>query len=489
MNKITLTKKLFVFFLIFVFLFSLAEVSVAENTVSVALTDNYVGHSTAYHITFQSNAQIDKGETIAIIFDDKIPIFRNGELAERITVNGEALSEAPLFLGHEIDIESPLSIGENSKTEITIPKGILQNPNTSGYFTLSIKVGKSTYQSEYYKITDKDTVKDVLLSKDLSKNGSNLIITFRTGFDGALKGYETKAVNAGHFTIVQPIPKDFIFIRFSHIVSEGIFAISKNDVTVNGKTPPVNPTIKTHFEGTDREEKEIAIVVPENINANSMVKVVLKGITLPDKEGGIMQARVWTSKEFTPVSSNAVRVESPYLLKTTCTVTPQTPDGGNGFYKSAPNVCLTAESGTLITKAETFYSLDGENFVKYEKPFVLPDGDDTLFYYSVGYLKNGAKITEHVHKQSFLVDTTPPEIYITSENKTDSPMYMLTFKVEDANFDYAEVEADGITFVFTDKEAELPLYIFGGRISVKITAFDRAGNKAEKVFTVSLSGK
>ena len=485
MNKIASIKKLFTLFLVFVFLLSFVKVSSAESTVSVNLSDNYVGHSTACDIVFQSNVPISKGEKIAILFDDKIPMFRNSELAKQITVNGKTVPETPLFLGHEIDIESPLLISTSERTEISIPKGILQNPQTAGYFTLSIKVGGNTYQSEYYKITDKDTVKDILLSH----SGRDFIITFRTGFDGALKRYETKTVHMGHFSFVQPVPKDFIFIRFSHLISGGIVSLSKDDITVNGKNPPVNPEIKTHFEGTDMEEKEIAIVVPEDINANSEVKIVVKGVNLSEKESGVLQVKLWTSKEFTPVSSDAIDVESPYFLKTVCTVTPETPDGENGFYKSMPNICFTARSGSLITKVDIFYSFDGKQFIKYEKPFALPDGSYTLFYYSVGHLKNGLKITENMQSKQFNVDTQLPLVQLLSPTETNDPMYLLKFSVSDANFDYSEVKANGIVFVFTGKDAELPVYIFDKSISVKITAFDRAGNKTVKTFTIKLIRK
>ncbi len=480
-------KKLFTLFFVFVFLLSFVKVlpvvSGAESFVSVNLSDNYVGHFTAYDIMFQSNAPISKDEKIAILFDDKIPIFRNTELAEQITVNGKVVPETPLFLGHEIDIESPLSISASENVKISIPKGILQNPQTIGYFTLSIKVGENTYQSEYYKITDRDTVKDV----SLSCSEGDFIITFRTGFDGVLEKYETKTARMGRFSFVQPVPKDFIFIRFSHLMAEGIVSLSKNDITVNGKNPPVNPTIKTHFEGTDTEEKEVAIVVPKDINANSEVKVVIKGISLKEKESGTLYVKVWTSKEFTPVSSNSISVESPYFLKTVCTVTPGTPDGENGFYKSAPNVCLTAESGSLIKEVDTFYSFDGKQFAKYEKPFALQGGSYTLYYYPAGYLKNGSKITENVQSKQFNVDTQPPLVQLLSPAETDNPMYLLKFSISDANFDYAKAEVNGITFVFTRESAELPIYIFGKSISVKITAFDRAGNKTEKTFVIKLS--
>ena len=76
---------------------------------------------------------------------------------------------------------------------------------------------------------------------------------------------------------------------------------------------------------------------------------------------------------------------------------------------------------------------------------------------------------------------------LLSPAETNNPVYLLKFSVSDANFDYAEAEVSGITFVFTSKSAELPVYIFGKSISVKVTAFDRAGNKTEKTFVIKLS--
>ena len=61
--------------------------------------------------------------------------------------------------------------------------------------------------------------------------------------------------------------------------------------------------------------------------------------------------------------------------------------------------------------------------------------------------------------------------------ETDNSSYLLKFSISDTNFNYAKTEVDGIIFVFTDKSAELSIYIFGKSISVKVTVFDRAGSK------------
>ncbi|MCD6427845.1 MAG: hypothetical protein J7L03_07120, partial [Caldisericaceae bacterium] len=93
-------KKIVIFTLILLFTFSFAGVSFAENTAQVSLSDNYIGHSTEYDIAFYVVNGIKTGSEISVNFDDSIPIFRNTDKANEITVNGVRISEDAKFFGH-----------------------------------------------------------------------------------------------------------------------------------------------------------------------------------------------------------------------------------------------------------------------------------------------------------------------------------------------------------------------------------------------------
>ncbi len=477
-------KKIVIFTLILVFALSFVQVSFAESGAKVSLSDNYIGHSTEYGITLNTNEIIRAGDTISIAFDDSIPIFRNTDKAKDISVNGALVSETPEFFGHRIDIISPVDVEKAGKLQIVIPRGILQNPNSPGYFVLSVKAGESEYKSNYYHITDVSTVKNVTMSR---MDDGVEIIDFTTGFNGSLNGYKTEAIGAGRFTFVRPVPQDFIFIRFSHILSETFSTISRNDITVNGHNPPLNPDVKIHFDGTSEEEKEIAICVPRDINANSSVKILIKGISISDKETGTLSAKVWTSKEFTPVGSNETEIKGVYFLKTSISASPEMPDGENGFYKTSPVVTLKVGMGSGIENVETYYGFDGQNFTLYSAPLKIDDGAKTLYYYSVGYAGK-RKFTEDACSMDFLVDSTSPNISVESLPTSDTPAYDLKINFSDENFDYAVVTVYGIDFTITNKNCDLPLYLFNKSTPFTVKAYDMAGNIAEFSGKILLQG-
>ncbi len=471
MNRRDKMKKIVIFTLILLFTLSFVKVSFADNTVNVSLSDNYIGHSTTYDIAMFANCDVGKGDTISVTFDDSIPIFRNTYKINDIKVNNATVSETPKLFGHRIDIISPVDVEKDRKMEIVIPQGILQNPSSPGYFTLTVKTGENTYESNYYHITDKSTVKDV----EFSETSDGVEIDFRTGFNGNLQRYEMQTVSVKGFTFSRPIPKDFIFIRFSHTVSEGFVSVSKHDITVNGTNPPLNPDVKTHFEDTDREEKEIAICIPKDINANSNVKIFIKGISIQDNETGILYAKVWTSKELTPVKSNDIIVKGEYFIKTSCSVMPDAPDGENGFYKTSPKATLSVDKGSAMGKVETFYSFGGKNFTPYSAPLKIKDGSKILYYYSVGYAEK-RKVTEDIQNIGFLIDSIPPEISVESPLSSDTPIYDLNISFADENFDYAVITVYGINFTITDKSIDLPIYLFDKITPFTVKAFDKAGN-------------
>ena len=203
-------KKITAILLVMLFVFSAVKLSFAQNSASVSISDNYIGRSTAYKIVFVANSSISKGDSISLIFDDSIPIFRNGEKAKEILVNGVKVEKTPKFFGHRIDVFVPVNIDKGKRVEIVLPQGIVQNPSAPGYFILKVEVNGDTYQSNYYHITDKSTVKSV----ELTELEDGIEIDFTTGENGALKGYITKTVGMGRFGIVKAIPQDFIFIRF-----------------------------------------------------------------------------------------------------------------------------------------------------------------------------------------------------------------------------------------------------------------------------------
>lgn len=88
---------------------------------------------------------------------------------------------------------------------------------------------------------------------------------------------------------------------------------------------------------------------------------------------------------------------------TSATVAPAVADGTGGWYRSAPKVTLSVESGAPGTVAE-FRIGDGP-WTGYTAPFTVPDGDVT-----VQYRGRDASETEAAHTLALKVDTVKPTI-------------------------------------------------------------------------------
>lgn len=84
-------------------------------------------------------------------------------------------------------------------------------------------------------------------------------------------------------------------------------------------------------------------------------------------------------------------------------ITPQAPDGENGWYVTTPYISLTVNEDAVI-----YYFWDDENESNgeqvYFEPIPVPEGMHTLYYYSVDLSDN----KETVHQMEIYVDLTPP---------------------------------------------------------------------------------
>ena len=479
-------KKIVTFILIALFSASIVgfknTVAVALNDVNVTLSSNYVGESTQYTITFYPETDLSKGTEISVIFDDAIVIRRLDDAKNKISVNRIYLNEDPQFFGHIIKFSLPVKLNKEKEATIVIEKGIILNPQGPGYFQIHIKYEDTDLTSNYYHITDVSTIKNPEI--ELLDNG--LEIDFSTGEKGSLKRYTTEAFGGGRFTFVRTVPKDFIFIRFSPFLSDSFTTILRNDTKVNGVYLPVSPKVTTHFKDTENEEKEIAIVVPKDINALSDVKVVIEGIKLPNAEPGNAYVQVWTSKEITPVKSNVIPVKDKYYINTTLASSPSEPNGKNGFYTSKVKISFDVDKGSLINKYETYYSRDDKDFKLYTKPIELQNGVQDIYFYSTAH---SAKRTlkENTKEVEFNIDTTAPIVSLGSQKKPKSPFYELKIKIEDNNFDYAAITIHNIKFVFKTKTFDLPLYLFDKETPFEVYAVDKAGNKTIFKDTIELN--
>lgn len=452
--------------------------SLAYGELTVKISDNYIGHYPQYNITFITQDNLKKGDNLKLTFDEQVYLSTEGiRLIEKIKVNGESLLDNPEVSSNGLAITLPFDAGRGDTLQITIAEGVIRNPDSPCYIRVTLNVKGVDYKSNYYRITDVTTIKDL----NLSILGDSYKINFSVGYNGALEGYKATIEGSGTKTNVIVTPKDYIFIRFSPLLSQSFSSfLSKYEITINGTEPPFDPVLTKLFDDTLDEQKTIQVIVPKNIYSD--VEIVIKGflqtISIPKTLSGDAYVEVWTSKEPTIVESNHIEIKSPYLIKTLINVTPEVPDGEDGFYITKPTVGLNVDIGSAINEIKTFVSIDGKDFQPYSAPITFDDGIHTLQYYSTGYAgKNSIK--EDIKEFTLKVDTTPPVVNVISPLTVDSRIYILKLKVSDDNLKEVSVKMGFITYYFCGSDIEIPTVLFDKETAVEIRAVDFAGHISE----------
>jgi len=101
---------------------------------------------------------------------------------------------------------------------------------------------------------------------------------------------------------------------------------------------------------------------------------------------------------------------SPYTIVgtpvTVITVTPEIPDGINGWYITKPKIKLEGRGEGSV---ETYYYWDDGEPTLYVTEISAPEGEHILNYYSKS---KGLDNAEVVRSRTFKVDTMPPKITI-----------------------------------------------------------------------------
>lgn len=92
------------------------------------------------------------------------------------------------------------------------------------------------------------------------------------------------------------------------------------------------------------------------------------------------------------------------------TVTPESPDGANEWYKTTPVVELSADNGE-----DVHYSIGNSEFQQYTNPISIPDGENTLNYYAENAVGNRTEAS-----LNFKVDTTAPTSAATTPDSDAS---------------------------------------------------------------------
>ncbi|MGB9667261.1 MAG: stalk domain-containing protein, partial [Candidatus Cryosericum sp.] len=334
--------------------------------------------------TSASGALAQNSGTIAIDFPSNmtIPSSINRSL---VTVNGIQAASVSVLTGNVVNIVTPVAIAASSTVTIAIAGTAgIYNPSTSGT-TVTISVSTSAdlvpASWSYTTVTSQVTQPQVQLTSNGAGSVTGCTITFSTGAVGTLRaGYDTIVITFPSGTVLPAtISRDLIKIN----------NVAAYNATVSGLRLTIVPAV--------------------NVPASAAVQLVI------DKTAGIKNPptatsytlQVSTSVEVTPVASASYTIVN--LPKTIIVVSPASPDGLAGYYKTRPTVVLAATS-PVDSNPVVYYSVNGGAQQVYATPFQLPDGNVTLTYYARDRQGN----QEDAQTFTAKVDATPPTATIVS---------------------------------------------------------------------------
>lgn len=159
------------------------------------------------------------------------------------------------------------------------------------------------------------------------------------------------------------------------------------------------------------------------------------------------------------------------------------PDGLNGWYKSVPEIKLSAQP----TDADTFYQwndTDKAGWLKYDSatPLYASEGKNTLFYYSVEQVSVSAGGTvnsvEEIQKMETKVDTTAPgkPIFIKANVNDDGSVDLSWGQVSDAgSYELLRTDQNQI-IALTSLSYNDSSVIRGRSYEYRLVSVDEAGN-------------
>ncbi|MEM3423961.1 MAG: stalk domain-containing protein [Nitrososphaeria archaeon] len=354
------------------------------------LTAGAIGEHTISFKTSSTGA-LSTNDTVSIVFPNgfNIPstITSGSVLVNNTTAQATASSNV-------LTIKVPTSIANSTQVNIKILSSAnIVNPpaNQSGY---KIKVYTSQDQLQVESnavIFTPSTIQNlkVTVNPQVVNKSATLTFEFTTGLGGALSsGDNISIVFPSQFTLPSQIQTSLFTI-----------AVGNSNLTPSSVNKSGNTIILTLPQGA-------------SIASNSNVKITISNqanITTP-QNGGTYKFSLYTSKETTQVDVNVDIFAYP---KSSIVVTPQNPDGLNGYYITQPNVTFSVYDIVGVT-ATLYYKINDATYQQYDlvnKPKIsIPEGKSTVYFYAVDNFGN----KEPENSRSFLVDLTDPVVNVQS---------------------------------------------------------------------------
>ena len=375
--------------------------------------------------------------------------------SEVIKVNGVACTNA-IFESEVLKIISPINVSEGGDVSITIDiNSGIKNPLQTGYYSVKLYTTSDSYPVLLPFQVNLSTISDVKI--DLSNLSTGQISSYKISFSTGVSGNLIPGIDK--INVVLPVGTTIPPI------------IANSSILVNEI-----PTTLVEISGTT-----LTITTPIEIKANSTVNLLIlesAGLRNPVKAGNY-KIYVFTTKEQTSIESNSYSIQN--VPQTTLKITPENPDGQNGFYKTKPTITLSSTSATDLNPT-IYYYFDNNSPAVYSGAIIVPEGVHTFYYYAID--KEGHK--EEVRSLQVKVDTLPPVIAIISpQDSSVLSSKVVTIKGYVDPGSTILVDGKSVTVDGTGN-FEAGVEISTSPQTIRIDATDIAGNTAQKTLTLSL---
>ncbi len=173
---------------------------------------------------------------------------------------------------------------------------------------------------------------------------------------------------------------------------------------------------------------------------------------------------------------------------TTHSLNPSSPSGLNGWYNSSTGLNITLSSTDDKSGVQTiYYKYADGGYQTYTEPITPPNGDHTLYYYSIDNLEN---IETPAKTASFKVDTTPPTVNIVSGPSGTISYFDVTFEWSGSDniggVEY-QYKLDGTWSGWTSDTSHEFTGLTEDDYTFSVKVRDGAGNTntATRIFTIS----
>lgn len=338
--------------------FGIGASQVSNLAVSVAPTT--VSSIAAYTVSMRASAAgalVAGTGTIAVTLPDAVTLPIS-IAAGNVTVNGTPLVSAPQMAGKTITLRVPLNVAANASLTVMFSSAAgIRNPPAAGTYQVAVSTSADSGAAvaNFVVAASKISPALVTVTPDVANAVGFYILNFTLGSGGALYAGNQITLSFPSGTQVPTV-------------------LSPSAFTVNGR--PLTQALTVV--GT-----KVSLTLAESIAANGQVIIVIAasaGIRNP-RAGGTYSIAVSTTAEVTPVESQQFAVRDG--AHSVAVVTPQTPDGANGYYITQPKVVLNANAPAGLGYVVK-YRLDQGAFRTYVAgtELVIPEGQQTLEYYA-----------------------------------------------------------------------------------------------------------